>query len=147
MPFLPLVIINKTTWFSRLRLYFDLYASFIVFALCGTNNIFNGIVLSFCSNFFQSIVILFFSNFFRSSFWCVTNSIPSQLCWLIKGLIFDILSGLFPLFWWFSATVIAYWKQLLSFLFFRFIVAFLFSNHSVDFIYDFPLFKLILWRL
>ena len=44
------------------------------------------------------------------------------------------------MFWWFNATVKAYWKQLSS-LFFGFIVAFLFFNHSWESIYDATLFK------
>ena len=54
---------------------------------------------------------------------------------------FDILSGWFSMFWWFNATVIEYWKHLLS-LFFGFIVALLFNTHSGDFMYDFPLLNL-----
>ena len=140
---MPSVIINKTTWFSHLRLYFDLHASLIVFVLCGTNKILRGMVLLFCSNFFQSISILFFSNSSLSSFWCALISMSFQLYWLIKGLIFDILSGLFPMFWWFNATVIGYWKRLSS-LFCGFIVAILFLNHSKDSMYDFLLYKLVL---
>ena len=140
---MPSVIINKTTWFSRLRLYFDLHESLIVFVLCGTNKILRAMVLLFCSNFFQSISILFFSNSSLSSFWCALISMSFQLYWLIKGLIFDILSGLFPMFWWFNATVIGYWKRLSS-LFFGFIVAILFLNHSKDSMYDFLLYKLVL---
>ena len=51
----------------------------------------------------------------------------------------------FPMFWWFNATVKAYWKQLSS-LFFGFIVAFLFFNHSGESIYDPLLFKPTFWR-
>ena len=40
------------------------------------------------------------------------KSMSFQLYWLIKGLIFDIISGWFLMFWWFSETVKAYWKQL-----------------------------------
>ena len=46
------------------------------------------------------------------------------------------------MFWLFNATVKAYQKQFLS-LFFSFIVAFLFSNHSWKSIYDPPLFRSI----
>ena len=91
MSFLPLVIINKTTWFSRLRLYFDLYARFIVFSLCGTNKILRAIVLLFCLNVFQSFIP-------------AGNSIPSQLYWSIEGLIFDIFSGWLSMLWWFNAS-------------------------------------------
>ena len=56
-------------------------------------------VLLFCSKFFQS--------FIPSG-----KSIPSQLYWLMKGLIFDILPGWFSMFSWFNATVIEYWKHL-----------------------------------
>ena len=151
----PLVIINKTTWFSCLRLYFDLYANLIVSVLCGTNNILRAIVLLFCSNFFQSIVsYYYFFNFFQSScpnffrsFWCDGKSISFQLYWLVKDSIFDILSRWFSMYWWFNSTVIAYWKQLLSSLFWRFIVALLFINHSGDFIYDLLFLQVVLWRL
>ena len=36
---MPLFIMNETTWFLRLRLYFNLYANLIVFVLCATNKI------------------------------------------------------------------------------------------------------------
>ena len=107
--------INKITWFSRSLLYSDLYASLIVFVLYGTNNILRAIVLLFCSNFFQ---------FFCS----VGISILFQLYWLIKGSFFDIPCKSLTIFWWFNATVMAYWKQLSSFSFCGFIVAFYFST-------------------
>ena len=69
----------------------------------------------------KSYVLLSSSIFFQS-FECDGESISVQLYWLIKGLIFDILLGFFPMFWWFNATVKAYWKQLSS-LFFGFIIA------------------------
>ena len=124
-----IVIINKTTCISRLRLYFDLHARFIVFVLRGIDKILRAIILLFRSVFFQSFIP-------------AGKSIPSQLYWLMKGSIFDILS----MFWWFNTTVIEYWKHLLS-LFFGFIVALLFITYSGDYMYDFPFFKLILWKV
>ena len=73
-------------------------------ALCGTNKILRAIASLFCSNFFQP-------------FECDGKSISFQLYWLIKGLIFDILWGIFALLWWLKATVKAYWKQLSSLFF------------------------------
>ena len=110
------VIINKTTWFLRLRLYFDLYTRFIVFVLGGTYKILRATSLLFSSNFFQSFIP-------------GEKSIPFQLYLSIKALNFDILSGWFSVSWWFNATVIEYWKHLLS-LFLGFIVALLFNIHS-----------------
>ena len=124
-----IVIINKTTCISRLRLYFDLHARFIVLVLRGIDKILRAIILLFRSIFFQSFIP-------------AGKSIPSQLYWLMKGSIFDILS----MFWWFDTTVIEYWKHLLS-LFFGFIVALLFITYSGDYMYDFPFFKLILWKV
>ena len=112
MSFLPSVIINKITWFSHLKLCFDLYASLIFLVFYGTNKILGAIVLLFCSRFFQP-------------FECDGNSISFQLYWSIKGLFFDIFCGSFLLFWQFNATVKAYWKQLSSLLL-GFIVLFLF---------------------
>ena len=43
------------------------------------------------------------------------------------------------MFWWFNATVEAYWIQLSSFS--GFIVAFLFFNHLGESMYDLPLVK------
>ena len=60
--------------------------------------------------------------------------------------IFDILSGLFSMFWWFNATIIEYWKHLLS-QFFGFIVALLFNTDSGDFMYDFHLFRLVFMNM
>ena len=109
--FLQSVIINKTTWFSRLWLYFDLYASIIFSVLWGIYKT------------LKAIDLLFDSNFLQSSTGFAGNSIPFHSYWSIKGLIFYILCGYFLMFWWFNATVIAYWKQLLP-LFCGFIVAF-----------------------
>ena len=113
-----LVIINKTTWFSRFWLYFDLYARFIVILVRGIYKILRAIVLLFRSNFFQSFIP-------------AGKSTPSQLYWLIKCLS-DILFGWFSMFWWFNATAVEYWKHLLS-LFFGFIVAPLFRRFYVRF--------------
>ena len=68
--FLPLLIINKITCFLRLLLYSDLYATLIVFVLCGIYNT------------LSAIVLLFFSNFIHS-FGPAGKSIPSQLYLLI----------------------------------------------------------------
>ena len=92
----------------------------------------------------KAIDLLFNSNIFQS-FLCNETFISFQLYWLIKHLIFDILSGLFLIFWWVNATVRAYWKHFSS-LFSRFIVVFLFFSYSGKSIYDPPLSKLILWR-
>ena len=59
--------------------------------------------------------------------------------------IFVILSGSLLICCWFSATVIAYCKQLIS-LFFGFIVAFLLFVHSGESMYDPPRLRLILLR-
>ena len=112
--FLPSAIINKITLFSRLKLCFDLYACLVCLTFYGTNRILRAIALLFCSKSFQS---------FESD----GKSISFQLCWSIKGLIFGILWGLFPMCWWFNATVKAYWKQLSS-LFCVFIVVFYFPT-------------------
>ena len=113
--FVPSVIINKITLLLlRWKLCFDMYASLICLILCGTNKILRAIVLLLWSNFFQS-------------FECDGKYIPLQLCLWIKGSIFDILWGLFSMFWWFNAIVKAYWKQLSS-LSFLFIVALYFST-------------------
>ena len=109
------VIINKITWFSRLNLYFDLYASLMFSVLYGTNKILREIDLLFNSNFFQPL---------RSD----GKSISFQLYWLINGLIFNNFCGSFLTFWQFNGMVKVYWKQLLS-LFIRFIVDFLFFSH------------------
>ena len=61
--------------------------------------------------------------------------IPSNLYLFIKGLIFVILPGFFPISTPFNATVIAYWKHLLSLLLMGFIVAFCFlSNQEILYI-------------
>ena len=101
--------------------------------LYGTNNILTAIVILFCSNSFHS-------------FSCDGKSMSFQLYWLIKGLIFDILCWSLSIFWWFKATVKAYWKQLSPFLFSGFAVALLFFNHSGESTYYPPLLKLALWR-
>ena len=93
--FLPSVIINKITWFSRLKLYFDLYASLISSVLYGTNKILRAIDL-FDSNFFQSF------SYFSGKF------IPFQSYWSIKGLRLDILSGWFLICLWLNAAIVAY---------------------------------------
>ena len=49
------------------------------------------------------------------------------------------------MFWLFNVAVTAYWKQLSS-LFCRFIVVFLFFNHSGESIYYLFLFKPTFWR-
>ena len=45
--FLPSRILNKITWFSCLKWYFDLYVSFISSVLYGTNKILRAIDLLF----------------------------------------------------------------------------------------------------
>ena len=75
-----------------------MYACLICLILYSTNKILRAIVLLFYLNFFQS-------------FKCDGNSIPFQLYWSIKGLIFDILWGSFLILSWFNATVIAYLKH------------------------------------
>ena len=133
MPFIDsitLFIISKLLYFYVYDYILIYMQRFIVSVLGGTYKILRAIVLIFCSNFFHSFIP-------------AEKSMPFQLYWSIKGLIFDILSGWFSIFWWFNATVIAYWKHLLS-LFLGFIVALLFNIHSGDFIYDFPLFRFIL---
>ena len=117
MPFLPSVIINKITWFLRLKLCFDMYAGLICLVLCGTNKI------------LRTIVLLFFSKFFHFflPFECDVKSFSFQLYWSMKGLICEILWGLFTIFWWYNATVKAYWKQLSS-LFCGFIDGFYFPS-------------------
>ena len=62
----------------------------------------------------------------------------------MNGFVFVILSRFFPISSWFNSTVIAYGKQLSSFLLIGFIVAFLFFSHSGESMYDPPLFRLIL---
>ena len=48
------------------------------------------------------------------------ETIPSQLYFTIKGIIFDILSECFTTFSWFNMTVAAYSKHLPSFFLIRF---------------------------
>ena len=72
-------------WFSRSVLYFDTYACFIPSVLYGAYKIIRAIDLLFNSHLFQS-------------FWCDGKLIFFQLYWSIKGLIFDILCGLFLMF-------------------------------------------------
>ena len=93
----------------------------------------------------RAIDLLFFSNSLQS-FLFDGKFIYFQLYWSIKVLMFDIISGWLLLCSWFNATATAYWKHLSS-LFLGFIVAFLFSNHLGEFVYDPPLFRLILWSL
>ena len=95
--------------------------------LYGANKILRAIVLLFCSNFFQS-------------FECDGNSIPFQLYWSIKGLIFDILWGSFLILLWFNASVTAYLKHSLS-LFFGFNIASLCFIQLGESIYDPPFYS------
>ena len=78
IPFLLSVIIKRMTWFSRFKLYFDLYACPISSVLEGTYKI------------LRDIAFLFFSNSFQL-FSFYGKSISFQSCWSIKSLIFDIL--------------------------------------------------------
>ena len=82
MSFLPSVIINKITWFSHLKLCFDLYASLVFLVLYGKNKILRAVFLLFCLKFFQS-------------FEYDGKPISFQLYWSIKGSIFVILWGFF----------------------------------------------------
>ena len=109
-----------------------MYAILTSSVLYGTNKI------------LRAVVLLFYSNFFQSSE-CDGKPNYLQLYWSIKGLIFDILWGLFLMFWWFIATAKAYWKQLS--LFSGFIVAFLFFKNLGESMYDPPLFKPIFLKV
>ena len=80
----------------------------------------------------RAISVLFLS-IFSQSLIPAGKFISFQLYLWMWGLIFDILSGWFSISWWFNATVIAYWKHLLSLVFLGFIVAFLQDIHSGDF--------------
>ena len=74
-------------------------------------------------------------------------NIPSQLYFLIKGLVFVILSGCFSISSWFNSTAIVYWRHLLSFLLMGFIVFFVvvvFFSQSRESIYDPQRLKFIL---
>ena len=71
----------------------------------------------------KSNCYIVFPNFFQSSF-SDEKFIPSQLYLFIKSLIFVILCGSFFISSGFNPTVTMYWKNLLSFLLKRFIVAF-----------------------
>ena len=53
MLFLPTGIINKITLFLRLKLYFDLFTSFIFSVLHGINEILKAIFLLFTSTLFE----------------------------------------------------------------------------------------------
>ena len=76
------------TWFSRLKLHFELRAVFIFLVLYGTNKILRAIDLLFNSKFLQY-------------FCCFGGkSISFELYWSIKGLISDILWGSFLLFFY-----------------------------------------------
>ena len=83
----------------------------------------------------------FFSNVSRSFLWDGTL-IFLQLFLSMCFKILLILSGWIPISSWLRATVMAYWKQLLS-LFFGLIVAFLLDTYFGDWIYDDPLIKSI----
>ena len=92
----------------------------------------------------RAIVIFFSSNFFQLLF-SDGKLIPLQLYWIIKGLIFIILSECLTTYSWLCATCTAYRKHLLSFLLIGFIVAFLFLtnqeniymiHHDSDLFYD-----------
>ena len=84
--FLPSLIIRRITWFSHLKLCFDLYTSLIFSVLYGTNKTLRAIDLLFSSKFFHS-------------FEFDGKSISIQLYWSTKCLIFDILCGSFLMFW------------------------------------------------
>ena len=88
--------------------------------------------------------LLFDSTLF-SLFLCDGKFISFHLYWLIKCLIFDILFGLPLICLWLNVTATAYWKHLQS-LFFGFIVAFLFFNHSGESTYDPPQLRRVLLR-
>ena len=72
---------------------------------------------------------------FLKFFLSFSEFIPSQLYFYIIDLICIIFCQSFFISSWFNATVIAYWKHLISFLLMGFIVAFLFfiqSGHRID---------------
>ena len=92
----------------------------------------------------RAIVTLFFSTFFWLSL-SDGKSILSQLHAFIKALSFVIFCRCFSTFYWFNATVTAYWKHVLSSLLMRAIVFFFFLsnqentyiiNHDSDLLHD-----------
>ena len=114
---------------SALQLYLDFCASLIVLVLCGANKMLRAIVL--LSNCLKKNCVINLFKYF-----------PVFLEWwkiYVSRIIFDILSRLFSMLWWFNATVVVYWKQLLASFFCGFIVTLLFLNHSGDIMYDLPL--------
>ena len=94
--FLSSVIISEKLWFSCSQLYFNLYAIFIVFVLCGISKILKAIVSLFRSNFLQSFI-------------------PARNLYLPNYI--DTICRWFSIFWWFNEAVIEYWKYLFIYLF------------------------------
>ena len=83
----------------------------------------------------RAIVTLFFSTFFQLSL-SDGKSILSQLHAFIKALSFVIFCRCFSTFYWFNATVTAYWKHVLSSLLMRAIVFSFFLIQSGEYIYN-----------
>ena len=102
-----------------------------LFFLCGMNQTFRATDL-----------LLFFN---LSPFFCVwKKNLFFHSYWFIKGRIFNILSlQIFFICLWFTATFIAYWKQLSS-IFLGFVVAFSLLVYLQEFMYDLPQLKFIL---
>ena len=103
----------------------------------------HNIMLWFVCMFYFFFIIFNKKKTLRANWFVIYFKLFGSLCyrwkihffhsyWLKNGLTFDILFGLFLIFSWSSATVIAYWKQLSS-LFSGFIVVFIF--YSVKRIY------------
>ena len=116
--FLPSKIINKMTLYFHFGLCLDLLA-YLMPSLSAYKNIQQSCIFG-------------------------VNLIPSCSYSILEGLTFDILSGLF--FLWFSAMVYAHWKYFLSF-FFGLIVVFLFFNQRGYSVYKLSHSKLVLWHL
>ena len=71
------------------------------------------------TNFFMRFFMIFMIFLLKSFpiFFFDGNFIQSLLCVFISRLIFQTLSGWNSISFWFNATVAAYWKHILSFLF------------------------------
>ena len=130
MPFFTVSNNLQNYLIFTLKIMFRFSCKSYFFSIGGTNNILRD------NCFVQT---------FSSLLSVMENLISFQLYLSIKGSIYDIFWLFFSMFWWFNATVKASWKQLSSLLF-RFIVAFLFFNHSGESIYDLLLFKPTFWR-
>ena len=103
-------VIIRISCCGRSEIFFEVITCLISFSYCDTNKTLSAIHLLLVSSFLQS-------------FACAGKSMAFHSHWFMKEWIFFILCGYLPICSWFSAIVIASWKQFLT-SFFGFIVAF-----------------------